>query len=380
MTTRQPQISSSLQPEKWTAELHDEVYVFDQGNWFKDKSLWTAVQTATWNDVILDPEMKDNIIKDVEGFFASRAIYEEYSVPWKRGLIFHGTPGCGKTISIKALMNSLQQSDVVSLYVKTLSACQGEEYSIRAIFSMARKMAPCMLIFEDLDSLVVDKVRSYFLNEVDGLERNDGILMCGSTNHLEKLDPAISKRPSRFDRKYHFRLPGEQERMAYCNYWRKKLEKNSNIEYHEDIVGILAHLTEGFSFAYLKELFVQTLLTIVGGRADADEEDDYDHISEAVKDSEAFDTVTGAGPIDGEEAVVAEQIPSNRQMPDVTIPDHLQNNTLMRVLHRQIKVLWREMDNTTDEIHEKPKVGTSDRAARFAGRRRIRREVQATPI
>lgn len=47
-------------------------------------------------------------------------------------------------------------------------------------------------MFEDLDSIVTDGVRSYFLNEVDGLENNDGIFMVGSTNHLERLDPGIS--------------------------------------------------------------------------------------------------------------------------------------------------------------------------------------------
>ena len=353
---------------KWTAALHDEVYVFDQGQWTKDKSLWAAVQSATWDDVILDPHMKANIIKDVTGFFDSRATYEEYNVPWKRGLILHGTPGCGKTISIKALMNSLQSRDVVSLYVKSLKTCNGEEWSIRQIFSQARIMAPCMLIFEDLDSLVVDKVRSYFLNEVDGLERNDGILMVGSTNHLERLDAGISKRPSRFDRKYHYRLPGVQERVAYVNYWRKKLEKNSKIEFHDDIAGILAELTEGFSFAYLKELFVQTLLTIVGGRADADDEDDdYDHISEAAKESEAFEAP--AGEDDAADAHAAKENKPAKQIPEVIIPEHLQANTLMRVLHKQAKVLWREMDNTADDINEKPKVGTSDRAAQLSARR-----------
>ena len=78
---------------------------------------------------------------------------------------------------------------------------------------MARRMAPCLLIFEDIDSLVSPMVRSYFLNEVDGLESNHGILMIGSTNHLERLDPGIAKRPSRFDRKYFFDVPSRNERI-----------------------------------------------------------------------------------------------------------------------------------------------------------------------
>lgn len=69
---------------------------------------------------------------------------------------------------------------------------RGPEASIRSIFLKARQYAPCYLIFEDLDSLVSDSVRSYFLNEVDGLQSNDGIFIVGSTNHLERLDPGIS--------------------------------------------------------------------------------------------------------------------------------------------------------------------------------------------
>lgn len=69
------------------------------------------------------------------------------------------------------------------------------------IFEKARSEAPCVLILEDLDSLITDQNRSFFLNQLDGLEGNDGLLIIGTTNHFEKLDPALSTRPSRFDRK-----------------------------------------------------------------------------------------------------------------------------------------------------------------------------------
>ena len=69
------------------------------------------------------------------------------------------------------------------------------------VFAKARIEAPCVLILEDLDSLINDSNRSFFLNQLDGLENNDGLLVIGSTNHYDRLDPAITKRPSRFDRK-----------------------------------------------------------------------------------------------------------------------------------------------------------------------------------
>ncbi len=69
------------------------------------------------------------------------------------------------------------------------------------VFSQARQTAPCCLILEDLDSLINDRNRSYFLNQLDGLEGNDGLLVIGTTNHFDRLDPGLSSRPSRFDRK-----------------------------------------------------------------------------------------------------------------------------------------------------------------------------------
>ena len=72
---------------------------------------------------------------------------------------------------------------VTTLVVKTLAQRSGPQMSVRQIFTKARQTAPCLLLFEDVDSLVTDQVRSYFLNEVDGLENNEGILMIGSTNN-----------------------------------------------------------------------------------------------------------------------------------------------------------------------------------------------------
>ena len=77
---------------------------------------------------------------------------------------------------------------IPTLVVKTLAQRSfGPQMSVRQIFTKARRTAPCLLLFEDVDSLVTDQVRSYFFNEVDGLEDNEGILMIGSTNHCMSL-------------------------------------------------------------------------------------------------------------------------------------------------------------------------------------------------
>lgn len=248
----------------WAAELGQNILVFNGGFWQKDHKLWESIQSASWKDIILDKQTKNDIRTDVESFFDSEKLYKDLFIPWKRGLIFLGPPGNGKTITLKALMKTANSTP--ALYVKSF---QGfgfgqvfEERSIREIFLKARQMAPCILILEDLDSLITEGNRSYFLNEVDGLESNDGILIICTTNHVEKLDGAITNRPSRFDRKYNFPLPNKDERVQYAEYWRGKLSSRKDIDFTKEFVDTIADMTERFSFAHLKEAFVSTLVII----------------------------------------------------------------------------------------------------------------------
>lgn len=81
---------------KFMRELHNEVLIFDQGFWRKNKELWDNIQKSNWEDVILEHEKKEAIIEDVIGFFNSEARYSEFKVPWKRGVIFYGPPGVSK--------------------------------------------------------------------------------------------------------------------------------------------------------------------------------------------------------------------------------------------------------------------------------------------
>ena len=129
------------------------------------------------------------------------------------------------------------------------------------------------MIFEDIDTIVTPSSRSYFFNEVDGLENNDGLFMVASTNHLDQLDPGLSSRPSRFDRKYLFPLPDLDERTLYCEYWKKKLQNKPTIKFPEKLCPAIAEITEEFSFAYLKEAFVATLLVMARKRVEGEEDD-----------------------------------------------------------------------------------------------------------
>lgn len=233
-------------------------------------------------------------------------MYDDLGVAWKRGLIFYGPAGNGKTISIKALMHTLadRKDSIPTLYVKTAP----RTFDINNIFALARQMSPCLLVLEDIDTIVTVQTRSYFFNEVDGLQNNDGILMVASTNHIDQLDPGLSKRPSRFDRKYLFPLPSKAERVVYAQFWRQKLESKPDVEFPETLVEPIADITHDFSFAYIQEAFVSSLLDIAHGRNDEDENEEF---------------VAGAG--SGEE--------------------DLDKYELWKVINKQVKILRDEMDS-----------------------------------
>jgi SpoVK/Ycf46/Vps4 family AAA+-type ATPase len=230
----------------WNAEVHGEVLAFNGHHWYKDEQLYKAIQGATFDNLMLGGTLKEEIRTDVEQFFATRATYEEYGIPWKRGILFLGPPGNGKTHMVKALLNALGKP---CLYVQSLA--RGDR-SVRAVYEQARHSAPCILVFEDLDALVKPEFRSALLNEMDGFAANTGIVTLATTNHPEKLDPALIERPSRFDRKYHFGLPGCAERRAYLAHWNSTLKPV--LRASEAAIDRTAERTQGFTYAYLKEL------------------------------------------------------------------------------------------------------------------------------
>lgn len=77
--------------------------------------------------------------------------------------------GNGKTISMKAIIKECDARGYTPLYVRSFQSWMGEEGSMSAVFGKARQMAPCVIVLEDLDSLINDRNRSFFLNELDGI-------------------------------------------------------------------------------------------------------------------------------------------------------------------------------------------------------------------
>jgi hypothetical protein len=241
----------------------DVILVYANGCWNRSAELFREVKASRFDDLVLEPALASRLRSDFRDFFAAKDEYARYGVPWKRGALFVGPPGNGKTHAIKALVNEI---DAGCLYVQSFRGENGksDHRNIKEVFAYAREITPCVVVLEDLDSLVSADTRSFFLNELDGFASNAGLVTIGSTNHPDRLDPAIVDRPSRFDRKYHFPLPALREREAYLALWAARLVEGARVD--EALLRTLAAATDGYSFAYLKELFVAALMRLPEAR------------------------------------------------------------------------------------------------------------------
>ena len=254
---------------EWNCEVRGEILIFHDGYFQKDKQLFDSIKSATFENLVLPGSLRQQVQDDFQQFLESREVYERYKIPWKRGAIFIGPPGNGKTHTVKALINQL---DKPCLYVRSFkSDGETEQENISEVFNRARMTTPSVVVLEDLDSMIDNKNRSFFLNELDGFQSNTGVIVLATTNHPQKLDTSILDRPSRFDRKYYFQLPAEAERLAYIAKWNEDLQQELRVS--EAVAQKVVTETEGFSFAYLKELFVAAMVQWMssGGNGSMDE-------------------------------------------------------------------------------------------------------------
>jgi ATPase family associated with various cellular activities (AAA) len=246
---------------EWCCMPRSQVLVFQGGGWWKNKDLFESVQRASFDDIVLPGGLKQEIQMDLENFFQSKATYEQYGVAWRRGLFFVGPPGNGKTQTVKAL---IKQARKPCLYIKSFESLHGSvDANVKEVFNRARQSAPCVVVMEDLDSLISKKSLSFLLNEMDGFAENNGIAVLATTNNPERIDPALIDRPGRFDRKFHFGPPGPAERREYLRQWNNSLAEEMRLT--EQGLEQVAGVTEGFSFAYLKELRISAMTEWVSG-------------------------------------------------------------------------------------------------------------------
>lgn len=218
-----------------------------------------------WEELVLPPGLREEIEGTVREFFAAAALYKRHGIPHRRGILLAGPPGNGKTSILRAIGSTLS----LPLIVATLDSPQ-EVHNTRHAFQRAAALAPAILCFEDLDALVGEGPGlSQFLNQLDGLEPLEGVLVLATTNRPDRIDPAIARRPSRFDRVFVIPEPDRAQRQAFLT---RRLGRDAPA----GAAARLAEATEGYSVAFLKELVLQARLLAVRRGEEALQDADLD--------------------------------------------------------------------------------------------------------
>jgi SpoVK/Ycf46/Vps4 family AAA+-type ATPase len=238
--------------------VEHNVLVFENGYWEESPRLEVSLSGYNWNSVVLPEAMRNRIQRTAETFFRSEEVYQQLEIPWKMGFLLVGPPGTGKTLTTKVLARTC---GVPFLYVRGLESHQPDADTLRDMMRGARERAPCILCLEDVDSLVTEELRSVFLNELDGLEEDyRGVLTVATTNHPERLDPALLHRPSRFDYRFEFPLPNDEQRLAFVMHWVERLARLGYVTAPRAAVQEVVRRSQGMSHAYLKRVLVGTAM------------------------------------------------------------------------------------------------------------------------
>jgi transitional endoplasmic reticulum ATPase len=177
-------------------------------------------------------------------------------------VLFYGPPGCGKTLLAKAIANECQANFISIKGPELLTMWFGEsEANVRDVFDKARAASPCVLFFDELDSIAKargssagdaggasDRVLNQLLTEMDGMGAKKNVFIIGATNRPDQIDPALL-RPGRLDQLIYIPLPDERSRLAVFKAALRKspIAKDVDLDY-------LAKVTPGFSGADLTEI------------------------------------------------------------------------------------------------------------------------------
>jgi AAA+ superfamily predicted ATPase len=230
-------------------------------------------EDVRWGDIILPDDMKNDIRLCTENFLRGRHIYQKMAIPYKRGLLFTGRPGNGKTMLCKIIA----RESCLPFILFTFDD-ESRDYDISRAFEKAEELSPAILCFEDMDAISGSRqTLSNFLNKLDGFEPLEGIMILATTNKPEDIDPALCNRPSRFDRVFRIPNPDYHQRFLMLKKYMGNL-------FAENIVRDAASVTDDFSMAYLKELYIYSAMIALDEGSPVPTADNLFHALERLKD------------------------------------------------------------------------------------------------
>ncbi|RMX52732.1 transitional endoplasmic reticulum ATPase [Pocillopora verrucosa] len=220
------------------------------------------VPTTTWDDIGGLDTVKRELQELVQYPVEHPDKFLKFGMTPSKGVLFYGPPGCGKTLLAKAIANECQANFISIKGPELLTMWFGEsEANVRDVFDKARSAAPCVLFFDELDSIAkarggnvgdgggaADRVINQVLTEMDGMNVKKNVFIIGATNRPDIIDPAIL-RPGRLDQLIYIPLPDEASRVSILSACLRKspIAKDVDLNY-------IAKVTHGFSGADLTEI------------------------------------------------------------------------------------------------------------------------------
>ena len=193
--------------EEAVKELSAGFYVIqmtDQGLYFNKTNPVTDELIEIPNDAT------SVILHHLETFWESKKVYEEHNVIWKRGILLHGDPGCGKTSTIHLVSQNVINRNGIVIFASNPRATAA---ALR-VFRTIEKDRPILLIMEEIET-IAEHHESELLSLLDGEIQVDNIVVVATTNHIARLGKRIVDRPRRFDVIEHISSPDEYARRYF---------------------------------------------------------------------------------------------------------------------------------------------------------------------
>ncbi|KAG5536942.1 hypothetical protein RHGRI_024391 [Rhododendron griersonianum] len=220
------------------------------------------VPNVSWADIGGLDNVKRELQETVQYPVEHPEKFEKFGMSPSKGVLFYGPPGCGKTLLAKAIANECQANFISVKGPELLTMWFGEsEANVREIFDKARQSAPCVLFFDELDSIATqrgssigdaggaaDRVLNQLLTEMDGMTAKKTVFIIGATNRPDIIDPALL-RPGRLDQLIYIPLPDEASRLQIFKACLRKSPISKDVD-----LAALARYTEGFSGADITEI------------------------------------------------------------------------------------------------------------------------------
>ena len=207
-------------------------------------------------------DVKREMVETLQYPLKFAAKYERYGMSPSKGMLLYGPSGCGKTLVAKAIANEVKSNFISVKGPELLSMWFGEsEQNVRELFNKARGAAPCILFFDEIDSIAKprgssqsgggeagDRIVNQILTEVDGVGSKGSVFIIAATNRPDMLDPALS-RPGRLDQLVYLPLPDFDSRLAIFKAATRKSPLAADVD-----LAALAEATDGCSGADITEV------------------------------------------------------------------------------------------------------------------------------